>query len=175
MIGRSRSRRSLTPPHLLLLLHKGPTIHVWGGESGGGISLKTRMDTSSSSSCRRYLKQVFLGTLGHVTHIVASNQFVFNSIQFISFTLTSTLNLAKTQYFPLYVCITSYLYIQVSQHLMHSAFSLCCLLAVCGVIGARTIRRLCDTMPTCMQYACVCVIAVATYMYLKGVLATLHI
>lgn len=164
MIGRSRSRRSLTPPHLLL---KGPTIHVWGGESGGGISPKTRMDTSSSSSCRRYPKQVFLGTVGHVTHIVASNQFVFNSIQFIYTYLY--LNLAKTQHFLLYV------YIQVSQHLMHSAFSLCCLLAVCGVIGARTIRRLCDTMPTCMQYACVCVIAVATYMYLKGVLATLHI
>lgn len=164
MIGRSRSRRSLTPPHLLL---KGPTIHLWGGESGGGISLKTRMDTFSSSSCRRFPKQVFLGTLGHVTHIVASNQFVFNSIQFIYTYLYP--NLAKTQHFLLYV------YIQVSQHLMHSAFSLCCLLAVCGVIGARTIRRLCDTMPTCMQYACVCVIAVATYMYLKGVLATLHI
>lgn len=97
-------------------------------------------------------------------------------IQFNSFIHTYLyLNLAKTQHFLLYVCITSYLYIQVSQHLMHSAFSLCCLLAVCGVIGARTIRRLCDTMPTCMQYACVCVIAVATYMYLKGVLATLHI
>lgn len=99
MIGRSRSRRSLTPPHLLLLLLKGPTIHVWGGESGGGISLKTRMDTSSSSSCRRYPKQVFLGTVGHVTHIVASNQFVFNPIH--SFTLTSTLNPAKTQHFLL--------------------------------------------------------------------------
>lgn len=96
MIG--RSRRSLTPPHLLL---KGPTIHVWGGESGGGISPKTRMDTSSSSSCRRYPKQVFLGILGHVTHIVASNQSVFNSIHFISFILTSTLNLAKTQHFLL--------------------------------------------------------------------------
>lgn len=100
VIGRSRSRRSLTPPHLLL---KGPTVHVWGGESGGGISLKTRMDTSSSS-CRRYPKQVFLATVGHVTHIVASNQFVFNSIHFISFHFIYTylyLNLAKTQHFLL--------------------------------------------------------------------------
>lgn len=173
MIG--RSRRSLTPPHLLL---KGLTVHVWGGESGGGISPKTRMN-SSSSSCGRYPKQVFLGTYTWSCNaylIVASNQFVFNSIH--SFILTSTLgNLAKNTTLPIvrYVCIPSNLYIQVSQHLMHSAFSLCCLLAVCGVIGARTIRRLCDTMPTCMQYACVCVIAVATYMYLKGVLATLHI
>lgn len=108
MIGRSRSRRSLTPPHLLLLLHKGPTIHLWGGESGGGISLKTRMDTSSSSSCRRYPKQVFLGTLGHVTHIVASNQFVFDSIHSSIHSFIHTylyLNLAKTQHFPLYVCM----------------------------------------------------------------------
>lgn len=169
MIG--RSRRSLTPPHLLL---KGLTVHVWGGESGGGISLKTRMDTSSSSSCRRFPKQVFLGILGHVTHIVASNQFVFNSIH--SFILTSTVIQRKHNTSSCQVCMYTLLPV-------HTGFTtpyalrifLCCLLAACGVIGARTIRRLCDTMPTCMQYACVCVIAVATYMYLKGVLATLHI
>lgn len=115
MIGRSRSRRSLTPPHLLL---KGPTVHVWGGESGGGISLKTRMDTSSSSSCRRYPKQVFLGTVGHVTHIVASNQFVFNSIQFIYTYLY--FNLAKTQHFLLYVGMYTLLPVQTGFTTSHA-------------------------------------------------------
>lgn len=91
MIG--RSRRSLTPPH--------PTVHVWGGESGGGISPKTRMDTSSSSSRRRYTKQVFLGTVGHARQTLLLHQISSYSIQFNSFILTSTLSLAKTQHFLL--------------------------------------------------------------------------